>query len=76
MIHCKGEYTTNVGLDVLDDEDVMLAYLYDGQPLEPEATRWACLRPRSISGKASKGFWVWNSSPGIGLASGSGLVIT
>ncbi len=36
MVHCDGGYTTNVALEVLDDEDTMLAYLYNGQPLTPE----------------------------------------
>lgn len=36
MVHCDGEYTTNISLDVLDDDDVMLAYLYGNQPLEPD----------------------------------------
>ena len=29
MAHCYGGYTTNVGLDVLDDADVLLAYRHD-----------------------------------------------
>jgi len=36
MAHCELGYTTNVGLDVLDDDDTMLAYLYDGKPLDAE----------------------------------------
>ena len=36
MAHCYGGYTTNVGLDVLDDSDVLLAYRHDGEPLEPD----------------------------------------
>jgi DMSO/TMAO reductase YedYZ molybdopterin-dependent catalytic subunit len=36
MIHCYGGYTTNMRLDELLDEDVMLAHHYDGQPLERE----------------------------------------
>jgi len=36
MAHCDQGYTTNIGLDVLDDDDTMLAYLYDGKPLDPE----------------------------------------
>ncbi len=36
MVRCEGEYMTNISLDVLDDDDVMLAYLYDDQPLEPD----------------------------------------
>ena len=36
MAHCYGGYTTNVGLDVLNDSDVMLAYRHDGEALEPD----------------------------------------
>jgi DMSO/TMAO reductase YedYZ molybdopterin-dependent catalytic subunit len=36
MAHCEYGFTANVGLDVLDDEDTMLAYEYDNQPLTPE----------------------------------------
>ena len=34
--HAEQGYTTNVPLSVLDDDDVILADTYDGQPLEPE----------------------------------------
>lgn len=36
MVHCEYGYTTNVALDVLDDDDTMLAFEYEGKPLEPE----------------------------------------
>ena len=36
MAHCEHGFTANVGLDVLDDDDTMLAFLYDGKPLEPD----------------------------------------
>ncbi|MCE7989072.1 MAG: sulfite oxidase-like oxidoreductase [Caldilinea sp. CFX5] len=36
MAHCENNFTTNIGLDVLDDDDTMLAYRYEGQPLEPD----------------------------------------
>ncbi len=34
MAHCYGGYTTNICMDVLDDDDTMLAYEYEGKPLE------------------------------------------
>ncbi|CAN5575267.1 sulfite oxidase-like oxidoreductase [soil metagenome] len=34
--HAAQGYTTNLPLDVLDDEDVLLADMADGTPLEPE----------------------------------------
>jgi len=36
MAHCEFGFTANIGLDVLDDDDTLLAYLYDGQPLAPD----------------------------------------
>ena len=36
LAHCEQGYTTNMPLEVLDDEDVLLADTYDGKPLEPE----------------------------------------
>ncbi len=36
MAHCYGGYTTNVGLDVLQDDDVLFAYNHDGAPLDPD----------------------------------------
>ncbi len=36
MAHCEYGFTANVALDVLDDDDTLLAYEYDGQPLTPE----------------------------------------
>ncbi len=36
MAHCDGDYTTNISLDVLDDDDTMLAYLYQGKAIEPD----------------------------------------
>ena len=44
MAHCYGGYTTNVALDVLNDDDVLFAHSHDGAPLDaehggPHATR-------------------------------------
>lgn len=36
MAHSENGFTANLGLEVLDDDDTMLAYEYDGQPLTPE----------------------------------------
>ncbi len=36
MAHCDFGFTANIGLDVLDDDDTMLAFAYDGKPLEPD----------------------------------------
>lgn len=36
MVHCEQGYTTNISLEILDDDDTMLAYLYEGKPLEPD----------------------------------------
>jgi len=36
MVHCEQGFTTNVPLDVLMDDDVLLAYRYSDLPLTPE----------------------------------------
>ena len=36
MVHCEQGFTTNVALDILDDDDTMLAFEYEGKPLEPD----------------------------------------
>jgi DMSO/TMAO reductase YedYZ molybdopterin-dependent catalytic subunit len=36
VAHSEQGYTANLPLEVLDDDDVLLADTYDGQPLEPE----------------------------------------
>lgn len=36
MFHCEQGYTTNISLAVLDDDDTMFAWHYDGKPLTPE----------------------------------------
>ena len=36
MVHCYGGYSTNIALDVLDDDDVLFAYRHDGDELARE----------------------------------------
>jgi DMSO/TMAO reductase YedYZ molybdopterin-dependent catalytic subunit len=36
VAHSEQGYTANLPLDILDDDDVLLADTYDGAPLEPE----------------------------------------
>ena len=36
LAHCEQGYTANLPLDVLDDQDVLLADIFDGRPLDPE----------------------------------------
>jgi DMSO/TMAO reductase YedYZ molybdopterin-dependent catalytic subunit len=36
IAHCDYGYTTNLPLDVMMDDDVLLAYKYNGLPLEPD----------------------------------------
>lgn len=36
IAHCEYGYTTNTPLDIMLDDDVLLAYRYNGQPLEQE----------------------------------------
>jgi DMSO/TMAO reductase YedYZ molybdopterin-dependent catalytic subunit len=36
MVHCEAGFTTSLPLEVLMDDDVLLAYRYDDLPLTPE----------------------------------------
>jgi DMSO/TMAO reductase YedYZ molybdopterin-dependent catalytic subunit len=36
LVHAEQGYTTNLPLEVLEDDDVMLADTYEGRPLDPE----------------------------------------
>jgi DMSO/TMAO reductase YedYZ molybdopterin-dependent catalytic subunit len=36
LAHCDGGYTTNLPLQALLDDDVLVAHAYDGRPLEPD----------------------------------------
>lgn len=36
IAHCDGGYTTNLPIEAMLEDDVMLAYKYAGQPLEPD----------------------------------------
>ncbi len=36
MVHADPDYTTNLALDDLVDDDVILALEHDGQPLAPD----------------------------------------
>lgn len=36
MLHCYGGYSTNLALDIVDDDDVLFAYGHDGQALTAE----------------------------------------
>ena len=36
IAHCEYGYTTNLPLQVMLDDDVLLAYHFDGKPLEPD----------------------------------------
>lgn len=36
IAHCEQGFTTNLPLEVMLEDDVLLAYRYEGQPLDPE----------------------------------------
>ncbi len=71
IAHCEHGYTTNLPLEVMLDDDVLLAYRYDGRPLEPEhgyplrtlvpkkyfwkSAKW--LRGLEFSAQDKLGFW-------------------
>src|SRR5688572_1532170 len=55
--HAEQGYTANLPLEVLDDDDVLLADTFDGQPLEPEhGFPLRLLVPKKYFWKSSK--WV------------------
>ena len=55
--HAEQGYTANLPLEVLDDDDVLLADTFDGQPLEPEhGYPLRLLVPKRYFWKSSK--WV------------------
>ncbi len=57
VAHCESGYTTNLPLDVMLDDDVLLAYHYDGKPLELEhGFPLRTLVPRKYFWKSAK--WV------------------
>ncbi|MFN3562632.1 MAG: sulfite oxidase-like oxidoreductase [Chloroherpetonaceae bacterium] len=57
MVHCYGGYTTNLTLDVLQDETVMLCHSWEGKPLTPEhGAPCRLLVPKRYAWKSAK--WV------------------
>jgi DMSO/TMAO reductase YedYZ molybdopterin-dependent catalytic subunit len=71
IIHAEQGYTTNLPLDVMLEDDVLLAWKYDGKPLDPEhgfplrlivpqryfwkSAKW--LRKLAFSTTDQPGFW-------------------
>jgi DMSO/TMAO reductase YedYZ molybdopterin-dependent catalytic subunit len=71
VAHAEQDYTTNVPLEALEDEDALLAYEADGEPLTPEhgwplrlvipkryfwkSAKW--LRGIELRGDDEPGFW-------------------
>ena len=75
--HAEQGYTANVPLSVLDDDDVMLADTFGGEPLEPEHGYPLRLSSRSAtSGRAASGSAASSSSTTTSSASGSGTATT
>ena len=74
MAHCDGGYTTNIPLEALYDDDVLVAHTYEGQPLEPDHGAplrllvpkryfWKSakfLRQLEVMPKDRQGFWELN----------------
>jgi DMSO/TMAO reductase YedYZ molybdopterin-dependent catalytic subunit len=71
IVHCDGDYTTNLPLHEFLDEDTMLAYRHDGRDLEPDhgyplrlvvpklygwkSAKW--VRALEFSANDQRGFW-------------------
>jgi DMSO/TMAO reductase YedYZ molybdopterin-dependent catalytic subunit len=74
MAHSDGGYTTNIPLDALYDDDVLVAHTFDGKPLEhdhgaplrllvPKRYFWKSakfLRRLEVMPKDKEGFWELN----------------
>ena len=74
MAHCDGGYTTNIELEALLDDDVLVAHTYDGAPLEhdhgaplrllvPKRYFWKSakfLRRLEVMPEDRMGFWELN----------------
>ena len=74
MAHCDGGYTTNIELEALLDDDVLVAHTYDGEPLEhdhgaplrllvPKRYFWKSakfLRRLEVMPEDRMGFWELN----------------
>ncbi|MBL8130915.1 MAG: sulfite oxidase-like oxidoreductase [Anaerolineae bacterium] len=74
IAHCEHGYTTNLPLDIMMDDDVLLTYKYDGKWLEPDhgfplrtlvpkrylwkSAKW--LRALEFSATDKPGFWERN----------------
>ena len=58
MVHCYGDYTTNISLEDLQDDSVLFAYKHNGQDLTPEHG-WPLrlVVPKLYFWKSAK--WVW-----------------
>jgi DMSO/TMAO reductase YedYZ molybdopterin-dependent catalytic subunit len=70
MAHCYGGYTTNMSLDVLNDDDVLLCHSWEGAPLTVEhGGPCRLLVPKRYAWKSAK--WIHrlefmaNDSPGF-----------
>ena len=71
MVHCYGGYTTNIPLDALLAEDVLIAHRHDGEPLSPDhggparlvipsrygykSAKW--IRALELTAGDARGFW-------------------
>ena len=77
IAHCEYGYTTNMPLDAMLDDDVMLAYNSMASRLNPiTATRCERWFPSATSGRAPNGCAASNLQRMIASASGSRLAIT
>src|SRR2546423_6698203 len=55
IAHCDADYTTSLSVDILADDDVMVAYRHDGAELTPEhGGPLRLVVPRRYAGESAK----------------------
>jgi DMSO/TMAO reductase YedYZ molybdopterin-dependent catalytic subunit len=71
IAHCDADYTTSVSVEILADEDVLIAYRHDGGELTPEhGGPLRLVVPNDMPGRARSGWRGWSGLSTIDSVSG------
>src|SRR5207253_10584687 len=77
IAHCDADYTTSLPIDLLADDDVLIAYRHDGAALTPDhGGRFGWWFPSATPGRARSGSRAWNGASTTGPGSGSATATT